>query len=64
MNKVGLQRRGFSEARLKTLHKAFRLLLAAKLNTTQALEAIAALEGEDAAELATFISKSTRGIIK
>lgn len=64
MNKVGLQRRGFSEARLKTLHKAFRLLLAAKLNTTQALEAITALEGEDAAELATFISKSTRGIIK
>lgn len=64
INKVGLQRRGFSEERLKTLHKAFRLLLAAKLNTTQALEAIAKLEGEDAAEIATFISKSTRGVIK
>ncbi len=45
-------------------NKAFRLLLAAKLNTTQALEAITQLEGEDAAELATFISKSTRGVIK
>jgi UDP-N-acetylglucosamine acyltransferase len=64
INKVGLQRRGFSESRLKTLNKAFRLLLAAKLNTTQALEAITKLEGEDAAELATFISKSARGVIK
>jgi UDP-N-acetylglucosamine acyltransferase len=64
MNKVGLQRRGFSEERLKTLHKAFRLLLAAKLNTTQALEELGKLEGEDAAELASFIAKSERGVIK
>jgi UDP-N-acetylglucosamine acyltransferase len=64
MNKVGLQRRGFSEERLKTLHRAYRYLLAAKMNTTQAVEAIHALEGEDAAELAAFIEKSKRGVIK
>lgn len=64
MNKVGLQRRGFSEERLKALHRAFRLLLAAKMNTTQAVEAIKGLEGADAAELAAFIEKSERGIIK
>ncbi len=64
INKVGLQRRGFDEARLKTLQKAFRLLLAAKMNTTQAVEAIKSLEGADAAELAAFIEKSQRGVIK
>ena len=64
INKVGLTRRGFSPERLQTLQKAFRLILAAKLNTTQALEKIKALEGEDAALLATFIERSQRGIIK
>lgn len=64
MNKVGLTRRGFSPERLQTLQKAFRILLAAKLNTTQALEKIKAMEGEDAAILATFVERSQRGIIK
>ena len=64
INKVGLSRRGFTPERLATLHKAFRLLLAAKLNTTQALEKIKAMEGDDAALLAAFIEKSHRGVIK
>jgi UDP-N-acetylglucosamine acyltransferase len=64
INKVGLTRRGFSPERLKTLQKAFRLLLAAKLNTSQALEKIKALEGEDAKELAAFLERSERGVIK
>jgi UDP-N-acetylglucosamine acyltransferase len=64
INKVGLQRRGFSSERLKQLQKAFRLLLAAKLNTTQALEKIKEMEGADAAILAAFIERSHRGVIK
>ena len=64
INKVGLTRRGFTAERLQTLQKAFRLLLAAKLNTTQALEKIRAMEGADAAVLAAFIERSQRGIIK
>jgi UDP-N-acetylglucosamine acyltransferase len=64
INKIGLQRRGFSAERLQVLQKAFRLLLAAKLNTTQALEKIKELEGEDAALLAAFIERSERGVIK
>ena len=64
INKIGLARRGFTPERLKTLQKAFRLLLAAKLNTTQALEKIKELEGEDAALLAAFIERSERGVIK
>lgn len=64
INKIGLARRGFSPERLQTLQKAFRYLLAAKLNTSQALEKIRALQGEDAALLAAFIERSQRGIIK
>ena len=64
MNRIGLERRGFSENRLKTLQKAFRLLLSSKLNTTQALEKLRAVEGEDAAVLVSFIERSERGVIK
>ena len=64
INKVGLTRRSFSPERLQILQKAFRLLLAAKLNTSQALEKIKELEGEDAAILAAFLERSQRGVIK
>ncbi len=64
INKVGLTRRGFSAERMGTLQKAFRFLLAAKLNTTQAVEQIKELEGDDAALLAAFIERSQRGVIK
>jgi len=64
INKIGLARRGFSPERLQGLHKIFRLLLAAKLNTTQALDEIKEMEGDDAALLAAFIEHSHRGVIK
>ena len=64
INKVGLERRGFTPERLKTLQKAYRLLLVSKLNTTQAVEKIKELEGEDAALLVNFIERSHRGVIK
>ena len=64
INKIGLERRGFSAERLKTLQKAFRFLIAAKMNTSQALEKIRELQGEDAELLADFIERSNRGVIK
>jgi UDP-N-acetylglucosamine acyltransferase len=65
LNKVGLQRRGFNEDRLKKLHRAYRLLLAAKMNTTQALQKLKAEEQtEDVRYLVDFIEKSERGIVK
>ena len=64
MNSVGLERRGFSTGRIRALQRAFRLLLVSKLNTTQALEKMKELEGEDVAVLAGFIERSTRGVIK
>jgi UDP-N-acetylglucosamine acyltransferase len=64
INKIGLARRGFSPERLQTLQKAYRMLLAAKMNTTQALEKMRELEGEDVALLVKFIEGSQRGVIK
>lgn len=64
INKVGLTRRGFSAERLSALQKAFRLLLASKMNTSQAVEKIRELGTEDAALLAEFIERSQRGVIK
>jgi len=64
VNSVGLERRGFSAERIRALQKAFRLLLVSKLNTTQALDKIKVLEGEDVALLAAFIERSRRGVIK
>ena len=64
INKIGLARRGFSTERLQLLQKAFRLLLSARLNTSQAVEKIKELDGEDAALLAAFIDRSHRGVIK
>ncbi len=64
INKIGLERRGFTAERLKTLQKAFRLLLASKLNTAQALEKLRELEGDDVADLVAFVERSQRGVIK
>jgi UDP-N-acetylglucosamine acyltransferase len=64
VNSVGLERRGFSPERIRALQKAFRLLLVSKLNTTQALEKMRALAGDDVALLVAFIERSQRGVIK
>ena len=63
-NSMGLERRGFSPERIRALQKAFRLLSASKLNTTQALEKMRELEGDDVAILVDFIERSQRGVIK
>lgn len=69
LNRVGLERRGFSPEELKQLRAAYRLLQASKLNTGQALAAIREKVqsgdfGPRVAYLAEFIAKSERGIIK
>lgn len=63
-NSMGLERRGFSPERIRLIQKAFRLLLVSKLNTTQALEKMRELEGDDVALLVSFIERSERGVIK
>jgi UDP-N-acetylglucosamine acyltransferase len=66
LNRIGLERSGFSQEQLRVLQHAYRILLAARLNTSQALERLRA-EGElDAcvAYLVEFIEASQRGVIK
>jgi UDP-N-acetylglucosamine acyltransferase len=69
INKIGLERRGFTPERIKALQKAYRILLAGKMNTTQAVEKMreigtAEAGGEDVALLVKFIEGSERGVIK
>ena len=66
VNTIGLERKGFSEERLKILQRAFRLLLRSKMNTTQALAEMRKSLGEsaDVQELIRFIEAAERGIVK
>jgi UDP-N-acetylglucosamine acyltransferase len=65
-NAIGLERRGFSAERVKTLRQAFRILLRAKMNTTQALEKMRSdfSDSDDVRELVKFIENAERGIVK
>ncbi len=66
LNTVGLRRHGFSRETLASLHYAYRLLFNAGLNTSQALDRIAA-EVPPCPEvdyLVEFVKRSERGISK
>jgi len=66
LNIVGTKRRNYPPRTIESLRHAFRLLLASKLNTTQALARIRE-EIEDSpevAELVRFIETSKRGVVK
>jgi UDP-N-acetylglucosamine acyltransferase len=66
MNKVGLERRGFSSERIRKIHHAYKTLLASKMNTSQALVKLKGESdrGEDVEMLIRFIEVSERGVIK
>jgi UDP-N-acetylglucosamine acyltransferase len=67
INKIGLERHGFSAERIKTLEQAYRLLLRSKLNTSQAVEKMRAnlSHSEDVQALIRFIeSGDDRGLTK
>jgi UDP-N-acetylglucosamine acyltransferase len=69
VNKVGLQRRGFSAEEVRELSTAMRALVSGKHNTTQALEIINDMidqgaGGEHVKYLAEFVAASERGVIK
>jgi UDP-N-acetylglucosamine acyltransferase len=66
INKVGLKRRGFDAERLRRLHHAYHWLVAAKMNTSQALEKLRAeaAGSEDVRYLLDFIEQSQRGIVR
>jgi UDP-N-acetylglucosamine acyltransferase len=66
LNRVGLERRGFTREQLRALQHAYRMLLASKRNTTQALKVMRseASASEDVQYLCRFIETSERGVLK
>jgi len=66
LNATGLERRGFTKDRIRKLHHAYKVLLASKLNTSQALEKLKSEQdrSEDVEMLIRFIDASERGVIK
>ncbi|MEO6393176.1 MAG: acyl-ACP--UDP-N-acetylglucosamine O-acyltransferase [Pyrinomonadaceae bacterium] len=66
LNTVGMKRRGYDPKVIADLRHAFRFLLAAKLNTTQAVDRIRAelIDTPEVEELIAFIESSERGVVK
>jgi UDP-N-acetylglucosamine acyltransferase len=66
LNRVGMKRRSYPKETIEKLHRAYHILLSAKLNTTQAIERIKA-EIKDCKEvdmLVGFYETTTRGVVK
>jgi UDP-N-acetylglucosamine acyltransferase len=67
INKVGLERHGFSPERIRVIEQAYRYLLRSKLNTSQAVEKMRGTlaDSEDVQALIRFIESTTaRGLTK
>jgi UDP-N-acetylglucosamine acyltransferase len=69
LNKVGLERRGFTPEQLKELRSAYRVLVGGKKNVSQALAALreqleAGQAGEHVRYLVDFVAASERGVIR
>ncbi len=66
MNKVGLERHGFSAEDLRAVKECYRILYRKNLNVAQAVEQIrSSVEDSPVVEtFVSFVSKSPRGIIK
>ena len=66
LNKVGLERRGFTAGQIAGLRKAYRLLRGSKMNTSDALtvamrEMLASDDEEHVRYLVEFVAGSERG---
>jgi UDP-N-acetylglucosamine acyltransferase len=67
VNHVGLERRGFTEADIKALRRAYRILADKTLNFSQAVEKIEASEDAPNAHVQTlvqFLKTTERGVIR
>ncbi len=66
INRIGLQRRGFDEPRLRVLETAFRTIVRSGLSTSDALARLRAEHGDsdDVRYLIEFIESSKRGVLR
>lgn len=66
LNSEGLKRRGFSEARIRVLKEAYRVLYRSELPLAQAIAALHGLcaQSDDVARLHAFLVKRERSIVR
>ena len=66
VNRIGLERKGYTAEGIRAIERAFRILLRSGKNTTQALDELRALAapGPDVEYLIAFVAASKRGVIK
>lgn len=66
INRIGLERKGFTAEQLERLDRVYRLFLRSKLGQDEALAAIVAELGEppEVAAFVAFVASSRRGVIK
>ncbi|MEM7584632.1 MAG: acyl-ACP--UDP-N-acetylglucosamine O-acyltransferase [Acidobacteriota bacterium] len=66
LNRIGLERKGFTAERLDPLSAAYRILVRSKLNTAQAMERLREelADAADVAYIMDFVATSQRGVIK
>jgi UDP-N-acetylglucosamine acyltransferase len=66
INRVGLQRRGFTPERIEPIERAFRMLFRAKMLPRQAFAAVREhlACSSDVQKLLTFVEKSERGFVR
>ena len=69
LNRVGLERKGFTAEELKELRTAYRVLVGGKRNVSQAISELrtkldAGEAGEHVRYLVDFVAKSERGVIR
>lgn len=66
LNRVGLKRRGFSDAQIRRLTEAYKILYLRDYDLTEATRQIEALaaEHEEVARFADFLKQSKRGVIR
>jgi UDP-N-acetylglucosamine acyltransferase len=65
INKIGLDRHGFSAESMRAIKDAYRVIYRSELNGTQAIERLAGLEPiPELKHLVDFIKESRRGIIR
>jgi UDP-N-acetylglucosamine acyltransferase len=66
VNKIGLERRGFSAEQVTALSRAFRILFRSGLNRTQAFEKLQTdgLDSPEVKHVLDFIASSERGVMR
>lgn len=66
VNSIGLERRGFTKARISAIQDTYRIIFQSGMNTTKALNLVKEQipESPDREEIIQFIQNSDRGIMK